>query len=33
MFIDDDEDNSGFDGYAYDYGFQYSFCLERVPLG
>jgi hypothetical protein len=27
----DDEDNDGF--YYYDYGFWYSFRLERVLLG
>jgi hypothetical protein len=30
----DDEDNDGFYGdYDYDYGFWYSFRLERVLLG
>jgi hypothetical protein len=32
LFTDDDEDNAGF--YCdYDYGFWYSFRLERVLLG
>jgi hypothetical protein len=31
--ITDDEDNNGFNGDDYDYGFQYSFLLEGVPLG
>jgi hypothetical protein len=30
LFTGDDEDNDGFD---YDYGFWYSFRLERVLLG
>jgi hypothetical protein len=34
LFIDDDEDNVGFYcGYDYDYGFWYSYRLERVLLG
>jgi hypothetical protein len=33
MITDDDEDNYGFYGDDYDYGFQCSFCLEGVPLG
>jgi hypothetical protein len=33
MITDDDEDNSFFDDYDYDYGFWYSFRLEGVLLG
>jgi hypothetical protein len=33
MVTDDDEDNYGFNGDDYDYGFWGSFRLERVPLG
>jgi hypothetical protein len=33
MVTDDDEDNSSFDDDDYDYGFWYSFHLERVFLG
>jgi hypothetical protein len=32
MTTDDDEDNNGFNGDDYDYGFWYSFLLEGVPL-
>jgi hypothetical protein len=32
MATNDDEDN-GSNGDAYDYGFEYSFLLEGVPLG
>jgi hypothetical protein len=33
MITDDVEDNYGFNGGDYDYGFQCSFRLERVPSG
>jgi hypothetical protein len=33
MITDDDEDNYGFNGDDYDYGFQCSFHLEGIPLG
>jgi hypothetical protein len=33
MITDDDEDTNSFNGDDYDYGFRYSFLLERVPLG
>jgi hypothetical protein len=33
MITDDDEDNNGFNGDIYDYGFRYSFLLEGVLLG
>jgi hypothetical protein len=33
MITDDDEDNNGFNGDDYDYGFWYCFLLEGVPLG
>jgi hypothetical protein len=33
MIADGDENNNGFNGNDYDYGFRYSFLLEGVPLG
>jgi hypothetical protein len=33
MITDDDEDNYGFNGDDYDYGFWCSFRLEGVPSG
>jgi hypothetical protein len=33
MITDDDEENNGFNGDYYDYGFSCSFRLEGVPLG
>jgi hypothetical protein len=33
MVTYDDEDNCGFNGDGYDYGFWYSFHLEGVLLG
>jgi hypothetical protein len=33
MITNVDEDNNGFNGDDYDYGFLCSFRLEGVPLG
>jgi hypothetical protein len=33
MITDDGDDNYGFNGDEYDYGFWYSFHLEGVLLG
>jgi hypothetical protein len=33
MITDEDEDNNGFNGDDYDYGFRCSFLLEGVLLG
>jgi hypothetical protein len=32
MFIDNDEDNYGFDDYDYDYGFWYYFWVNNLGL-
>jgi hypothetical protein len=33
MIIDDDENNNGFNGDDYEYGFRYSFLSKGINLG